>query len=211
MREPSSAAVEPQLFHDGSNLASIINSLLTGGDSEAINAIIDSLHRAIPTLKGLSTPPTDNNGASREIRFVLSGNERPVLTIPAAEVSDGAMFLTAFLVLAHWQFSNVLLIEEPETGLHPERIETVVKLLRQLTTGELGYPPRQIILTTHSPLLLNFVDPKEVRIFQRGDGEGTRVTPMDKIPDIDRLQKDFATGELWHMLGEKQLVEGPSH
>jgi predicted ATP-dependent endonuclease of OLD family len=102
----------------------------------------------------------------------------------------------------------MLLIEEPENGLHPSRLKFVLGLLRKISTGEIGGKPRQVIITTHSPLLLNFVEPHEVRIFRRDPEKGTEVTPMDKIPDIDRLQSEFAPGEMWYMLGEDELVKG---
>ena len=120
------------------------------------------------------------------------------------------MFLTAFLALIHSQPAQVLLIEEPENGLHPSRLQTVIELLRKLTTGELGYAPRQIILTTHSPVLLNCVTPNEVRIFRRDEEGATQVVRMDQLPDIDRLTKEFAPGELWYLFGEEELVKGPT-
>ena len=140
--------------------------------------------------------------------FTLSGDARPPVTIPAAEVSDGAMFITAFLVLIYTQSSSVILIEEPENGLHPARLKDVVSLLRKMTTGELGFPPRQLIISTHGPILLNYVEPAEVRIFRRNANGETEVSRMDKLPDIERLTKEFGTGELWYLLGEEELVKG---
>ena len=79
-----------------------------------------------------------------------------------------------------------------------------------MTTGELGYLPRQIVLTTHSPVLLNCVTPDEVRIFRRDEEGATQVVRMDQLPDIDRLTKEFAPGELWYLFGEEELVKGPT-
>jgi predicted ATP-dependent endonuclease of OLD family len=117
------------------------------------------------------------------------------------------MFLTAFLGLIHTNTSQVVLIEEPENGFHPGRLQMVVELLRRFAMGENGYPPRQIILTTHSPVLLNCVDPSEVRIFRRDSDGGTSVTSMENLPDIDRLSKEFAPGELWFLFGEEELLK----
>lgn len=208
MRKASDAKPSPVLGARGENLASVLNAMLTGADRAAVNELEQSLNQAIPTLRGLSTPPTDKNGALRLIKFAMSGPERPPLTIPSDEASDGAMFLTAFLALIHTQSTQVLLIEEPENGLHPSRLQTVIELLRKATTGELGYSQRQVILSTHSPLLLNFVDPSEVRIFRRGDDEATNVVRMDDLPDIQRLTKEFALGELWYLFGEEALSRG---
>jgi predicted ATP-dependent endonuclease of OLD family len=83
----------------------------------------------------------------------------------------------------------------------------VIDILRKMSTGEVGNRKRQIIMTTHNPLLLNYAKPKEVRIFVRDPEMGTRVFPMSDVADIDRLLKEFALGELWYLLGEEKLLE----
>jgi predicted ATPase len=115
--------------------------------------------------------------------------------------------MTAFLALAYGNTAEIVFVEEPENGLHFSRLESVIDLLRKMTTGEVGNQPRQVIVTTHSPILLNFARPEEVRIFRRGPG-GTQVTPMAAVPNIGDLLKEFATGELWFLLGEEALTRG---
>ena len=117
------------------------------------------------------------------------------------------MLLTAYLALAYGNTPEVLLIEEPENGLHPSRLKLVIDVLRKISTGEVGNRPRQVLVTTHSPILLNYAKPEEVRIFQRDQEGGTRVTPMTKVRDIDKLLQDFAVGELWYLLGEDALLK----
>lgn len=206
MREPSATANDPDLARDGANLAAVVTALLTSGDLDAVNDISASLTSAIPTLKTLSTSSDNNN--YRSLRYTLTNPPQPLNTIPATEVSDGALYLTAFLILARTHSFRTVLIEEPENGLHPERLSTVVSLLRKMTTGELGNQPCQIILTTHSPLLLDLAEPSEIRIFQRSDEGGTVVGNMAHMPDIERLKKDFSMGELWSSFGERRLSEG---
>jgi Fe-S cluster assembly ATPase SufC len=112
------------------------------------------------------------------------------------------------LALAFSDEPGILLIEEPENGLHPSRLREVVEMLRKISTGSIGNTPRQVIVTTHSPLLLNYTQPEEVRIVQRDRERGTVVTPMSDVPDVHELLDEFGTGELWYLLGEQALVEG---
>jgi predicted ATPase len=210
MRSASKAEPNPTLSTTGDNLAAVLNSLLTGPDRSAVVELEGKLREAIPTLQGLSTPAADGSGSLRLIEFALSGPGKPPVTIPSSQASDGAMLLTAFLALAYGNTPQVLLIEEPENGLHPSRLQMVIEILRKMSCGEVGNQPRQIILTTHSPLLLNFVQPEEVRIFQRTADGATRVTPMNQIPNIERLHKEYAAGELWYLFGEEELVKGQS-
>jgi predicted ATP-dependent endonuclease of OLD family len=76
-----------------------------------------------------------------------------------------------------------------------------------MSRGEVGNRKRQIVLTTHNPLLLNYASPEEVRVFVRHPDQGTKVIPMTEALDIDRLLKEFALGELWYLLGEEKLFQ----
>jgi predicted ATPase len=194
----------------GSNLAAVLDVLQNSPDRSAFVAIQKSLHDAIHTLSGFVLPPAAQHTGAKTLEFVLSGDEQPPVTIPAALASSGALLLTAYLTLAHTQTTGLLLLEEPENGLHPFRLQMVVDLLRRMSRGEVGNRKRQIVLTTHNPLLLNYASPEEVRVFVRHPEEGTRVFPMTKVPDIDRLLKEFALGELWYLLGEEKLFEEQS-
>lgn len=203
---PTAGAV---LSPTGDNLAAVLDGLISGPDRRAVVALESALHDAIPTLNGLSVPPAPGGRPGEKvIEFVLAGNGKRPITIPCELASDGAMLLTAFLSLAHSDSPDLLLIEEPENGLHPARLKDVVALLRKIASGEVGNRPRQVILTTHSPLLLNFAKPEEVRIVRRDLETGTTVTPMDQIEGISSLLDEFGVGELWYLLGEQGLVEG---
>jgi predicted ATPase len=212
LRLPSVPEPGAVLSPSGDNLAAVVDAILGGPDRDVRAAFEDALHAIIPTLKGVTTPPAAvGKPGAKEVHFVLAGTngKRPV-TIPGALASDGAMLVTAFLALAYGPTPDLLLIEEPENGLHPARVGEIMALLRRMSTGEVGDRPRQIIVTTHNPLFLNQARPEEVRIVQRDTNEGTRVTPMAEVKGIDEMLKDFGIGELWAMLGEKGLVEGAS-
>jgi predicted ATPase len=197
----------------GANLAAVLDVMQNSPDRSAFEALQRSLHEAAPTLRGIVLPPATQKASTKEagakaLEFILSGNGQPPVTIPASLASAGALLLTAFLTLAYTQTPELLLFEEPENGLHPYRLQWVLDILRKMNRGEIGNRKRQIILTTHNPLLLNYASPEEVRVFVRHPEEGTKVIPMTKIPDIDRLLKEFALGELWYLLGEEKLFEG---
>ena len=205
LRQPSSLSPDPVLTATGENLASVMDAIGAGPDRSAIINLERVLHEEIPTLRGVALP-TRSDGL-KSLEFTLSGNGRPFITIPAALASEGALLLTAFLALAYGNTPDILLIEEPENGLHPSRLKLVIDILRKISTGEVGNRPRQVLVTTHSPILLNYARPEEVRIFQRDREGGTRVTPMTKVHDIDKLLQEFAVGELWYLLGEDALLK----
>lgn len=210
MRKPSEAIRGATLEENGANLAAVISELMTGPDRQAIINLERSLSDAIPSLRGVTTPPNPKQLAQRELRFALDGPESPPVTISAQSVSDGALYFTAFLSLLTSESSGILLIEEPENGLHPARLRGVVELLRKLTSGIPSGQRKQVILTTHSPVLLNAVEPLEVQVFHRSrEDQSTEVTCMANMPNIEQLKKDFSTGELWYLFGE-DVISGAS-
>lgn len=214
LRSTAAPEPEPTLDETGSNLAAVLEAMITGPDRASLHELERTLYQAIPTLRGIAVPTVMTKGEGgaevplKAIQFVLAGKERPPITIPAEQVSDGAMLLTAYLALAYGDTPAVILIEEPENGLHPSRLQMLCELLRKVSTGEVGNRTRQIIMTTHSPLLLNYCQPEEVRIVRR-DAEGaTQVTPLTAVPNYQQLLKEFGVGELWYLLGEEALLRG---
>jgi predicted ATPase len=196
------------LSPSGDNLAAVLDALLTGPDRKSVTDMEAALGTAIPTLQGVSTPSAPGGKpGEKTIEFVLAGDARPPVTIPCELASDGAMLMTAYLTLAYSETPDVLLVEEPENGLHPGMLASVIQLLRDMTTGKVGVRPRQVILTTHSPLLLNYAKPEEIRIVRR-DEAGTNVTPMSAVAGLNELLVEFGVGELWFLVGEQGLVEG---
>lgn len=191
----------------GDNLVAVLDQIFTGPNGDTRVHLERALQDAIPTLRGVYLPIVDRDQQLKKLEFTLAVNGPQRRIIPSVLASDGALMITAFLALAYSSTPEILLIEEPDKGLHPSLMQKVVDLLRKMSKGEVGLKPRQIILTTHSPILLNYVEPEEVRIFQRDPTTGTKVTAMDKVPDIERLHKEFATGTLWNMLGEEGLLE----
>jgi hypothetical protein len=130
-------------------------------------------------------------------------------TIRAQQASDGAILFLGFLSQLYLpEPPRLLLIEEPEKGIYPKRIEQVVGLLRKLVETPGVESPPQIIMTTHSPFLLSFFRPEEVTIMRR-QGDHVIASPLRDAPNIyERLGEDeFYLGELWYNLDEEELFQ----
>ena len=156
----------------------------------------------------------DEPGAAREImvpglRLMFQLSEKGA-SIPVPLISEGAILVLGYLAIAASVDGPAhLLIEEPETGIHIGALEAVVKILQDLTKGELDAPPVQVVVTTHSPYLLDFVDPADVRIFNRNKKGETEVTPLNESPGFQKSGKDYLIGELWaNELEEGLLKQG---
>ncbi|HVA46422.1 MAG TPA: AAA family ATPase [Pirellulales bacterium] len=207
LSKPSVPKPAAMLEPSGANLAAVLDVMQNSADRSEFEAVQKSLHDAVPSIAGIVLPPTPQQAGAKALEFILSGNGHPRATIPASLASSGSLLLTAFLTLAYTKSPGILLFEEPENGLHPSRLQMVVDILRRIGRGEVGNRKRQVIVTTHNPVLLNYATPEEVRVFVRHPEEGTRVLPMTSVPDIDRLLKEFSLGELWYLLGEEKLFQ----
>lgn len=92
------------------------------------------------------------------------------------EVSDGSLFALALLTLAYQpQVTELIAIEEPEHGLHPHLVGSIVDLMRELSTRESS--PIQFLLATQSSDLLEHLKPEEVRFLTRAEDGSVTVVP----------------------------------
>jgi predicted ATPase len=132
-------------------------------------------------------------------------------SIRAQQASDGAILFLGFLALTSLPVPpKLILIEEPEKGVYPKRLEEIVKLLRNVVTETPASSRPQIILSTHSPYLVSFFEPEEVTLMSRNANNGVVAHPMRDIPHIkERLGGgEFYLGELWYNLSEEELFGG---
>ncbi len=121
-------------------------------------------------------------------------------SLESSLVSDGVILSLAFLALAHRQEHPViLLIEEPENGVHHASLKEIVATLKQLSKDK-GV---QVILTTHSPYLLDHVEPEEVHVFTKDEEGVVHTAKLSEHPDVEDLKKHFGTGEIWTGLEEE--------
>jgi predicted ATPase len=204
-QEAADLQPEPTLDPTGRNLVKALDAIQNSPERSAFRGLEEALNGAIPTLHGVFLPLLPHG--RRGLAFTLSGNGAEQVSIPAALASDGALLITAILALAYGDAPAILFFEEPENGLHYSLLKLAIDLLRKISAGAVGNQGRQVIITTHSPLLLNFARPEEVLVFRRSAEEGTKVTPLKEAPNIDKLLREFGTGELWYLLGEEALVK----
>jgi len=165
-------------------------------------SIVDAMKEHIPGLEevDIATPSPER----RQIDLVIEGG----MKIPAARASAGVRLIIVFIALAyHPSPPKLILIEEPEIGVHPKRLERIMGLFREITEGKHGEHPAQVILSTHSPYLLDLVDLEtdQVLVFSRQEGGSRTVEAADKERLKDFLD-EFMLGEVWFNQGEEGLV-----
>ena len=117
-------------------------------------------------------------------------------------MSDGVLRLLAIASMLYLdKIPSVLMLEEPENGMHPQVVREVIQILRELTQRK---PPNrcQVIFTTHSPYVLDefFDHPEQVFCMdRRGPQAGATIVQLSQNKQIDLVREKFALGEAWAM------------
>ena len=197
----SDGAGVPVLGSDGSGFPTLLDYLLRK-DRRRLSQLIDAMKSFIPGLVDIDISTPDPS--SRQLGLILENG----LRLPADQASAGVRLILFFLALTfHPTPPKLILVEEPETGVHPKRLADIVGLLRDLTKGTHGLHPAQVILTTHSPYLLDSIDPNvdQVLVFRRESDGSRSVKPVD-VEGTKEFLDDFMLGEVWFNVGEDGLV-----
>ncbi|MCK4315900.1 MAG: AAA family ATPase, partial [Anaerolineae bacterium] len=108
------------------------------------------------------------------------------------QLSEGTLrFLWLTTVLLAPDPSPVTLIDEPEVSLHPELIKLLAGLLQDASARS------QIIVATHSPDLVRWLQPQEVLVLDKIEGR-TQFTWADTM-DLEEWLKEYTLRDLWLM------------
>jgi energy-coupling factor transporter ATP-binding protein EcfA2 len=183
---PLIADGQPLRFADerGTGLPALYDALIVR-NLPAYAALNQELTRLFPGVQSIQLG--NPSAGTKAIGVKLADGT----VVPAELMSEGLLYYLAYAVLPHLDPMPLLLIEEPENGLHPARIAEVMRVLRAISKKT------QVILATHSPLVINEMRPEEVTVVTRSPEHGTRATPMKDTANFEERSKVYALGELW--------------
>lgn len=186
MRSPLPVKKELQLQPQGGNLPTVLHSIYTE-DRESFNRIVETLRAGVPELRELYTALTEQGSTYMSIEE--SGIEP---RIPAWAMSDGTLQLLAYLAVLYSPTPpSLACFEEPENFLHPHLLQLLADLLKEASERT------QILMTTHSPYLLNFMDPADLLIVEKSEGK-TKVRPAHKKKGLKEALRVLGLGEMWY-------------
>jgi len=186
IRQPCELEPGTKMDADGHGLASFLD-WLREVEPERFDRIRKTLGKLVGEVTNVTFPTVAKN------RKAVLFWEKWGTKVPASEASDGLLLFLAILAIAygHEEDVGVVLLEEPENGVHPERLRDIVRLLRAISRGELGLPPVQVVVTSHSPYLLDWCQKDEVIIFGRASDGNVCAKGLDELPDIDDRLRDY--------------------
>ncbi len=166
---------------DGANLPGTVYRLATSaevedefGGSEGLYATLaNSLSELIPDVREIRV---DKDEKRRTLTLEVVNKDGTVF--PARSLSDGTLrFLALSILDVDYTEDSLICLEEPENGIHPERIPVIISLLKDVpfdpfdssTDEGIKQPLRQVIINTHSPGVVSEVpEGSLVYVQQRG-------------------------------------------
>ena len=160
LRQSSKFAASPFLEPDGSNLAAMV-ARLRHDELDIEQMISNDLSSIIPSV-GKFILREDN--VREEYVIVIEHIDKH--EIPSKLLSDGTLRILALIAISYDpQFNGIIILEEPENGVHPGRIARIVELLQGMTeTSDIASDAKQVITNTHSSQLINIVNEKFLAI-----------------------------------------------
>lgn len=163
LRQPDAFNAPSVLSHSGSHLPATIYRLQQVGKTKEERAstlqnIANRVRELVPDIRAIRVEKDD-----KLERFTLMATLRDGTEHAARSLSDGTLRFLALVVLeADPKFQGVVCFEEPENGIHPERISNIIRLLQDIATdpfesADEDNPLRQVIINTHSPSVVRIV------------------------------------------------------
>ena len=176
----------------GGNLAAILLRL-EREDAQRFELICNHIRGALPVFDRFEL---EESYGKVMLRWKASGLDK---TIGAHLTSDGSLRFFALVTLLNLpseMLPDVVLLDEPELGLHPAAVALVGDMIKVCATE------RQLIVATQSPLLVDSFDIDEILVLEAQGGKSS-VQRFDQ----ERYQEwlsEYTTGELW----QKNLLGG---
>jgi len=190
-----SVATEFLLEHGG-NLSSWLMTLQTK-HGPAFERIARVARDAFPGLERLFTVPTQQGQV-----FLASQEKYLKRPVPIFGMSDGELGFIALLslILSPPELGAPLYcVEEPENHLHPRLLTTLVEVLKQVQEEIAPEDRAQIVITTHSPYLVDKFSLDELIVLEKREGATVPIRPSDKEHLRDLLEKEeIGLGELFY-------------
>lgn len=178
---------------DASNLAAFLYRLKMR-ENDAYRRIVAAIQQVAPFFADFRLSPDRLHPDQIQLEWTERDSDA---YFNAHAFSDGTLrFICLATLLQQPELPSLILIDEPELGLHPYAITQLAALLKSASTRA------QVLVATQSVTLMNQFEPDDVIVVDRKDGSSTFRHIGAK--EIDAWKDSYALGELW----EKNVLGG---
>lgn len=188
------------LMPDAANLAPILYDLKSSGQA-AYRRIVATVRQVAPFFEDFVLEP-DSGADSSDI--ILNWRHRGSdLVFGPHQLSDGtlrAICLISLLLLPSERLPGLIVVDEPELGLHPYALNLVVSLIRAASRHT------QVLVSTQSTAFVDNFEPEDIIVVERNDEEATEFSRPD-TGKLNEWLEDYSLGEIW----EKNVIGAGPH
>ncbi len=193
LKKSSSMASTKILEENGSNVASVLHSILRTKENR--KKLTTLLNEFLPFVDGITIENNFDKSFSYKVQEKFSNK-----AFHANFLSDGTVSLLAIIIALYFEeLSNVIILEEPERNIHPKLLSSLLESAEDVSEE------KQVIITTHNPEFLKHAKIDNVRLVQRdADGYTLISTPGNSEAVRCFVENDLGLDDLFlqDMLGE---------
>lgn len=193
LKKSSSMASTKILEENGSNVASVLHSILRTKENR--KKLTTLLNEFLPFVDGITIENNFDKSFSYKVQEKFSNK-----AFHANFLSDGTVSLLAIIIALYFEeLSNVIILEEPERNIHPKLLSSLLESAEDVSEE------KQVIITTHNPEFLKHAKIDNVRLVQR-DADGYTLISTPGNSEVVRcfVENDLGLDDLFlqDMLGE---------
>lgn len=194
-----------RLHADAGNLAAILLRFRNSGRGQTYKRIVATIRQVAPFFRDFDLQPSEQGRSDVILNWFAETNEAggpPDQVFGPHQLSDGtlrAMCLITLLLQPTDELPAIVIVDEPELGLHPYALGVIAALFKKASHHT------QVLVSTQSTAFLDHFDPEDVVVVDRKDNQSVFTRPDQE--QLDRWLEEYSLGEVW----EKGVIGGGPH
>ena len=178
------------LRHDAGNLSAYLFALAQTRP-DCYRRIVETVRLAFPAFGDFRLAPS--TASTQEILLNWHEKGRSDHLFGPHQLSDGSlrfMALATLFLQPPEKLPNVIVLDEPELGLHPYAIGVLAAMVRAAASDV------QVVLATQSTRLVDEFEPHQIAVLETEDGAGTKCHRLDPS-NLAKWLEEYSLGDLW--------------
>ena len=195
LRQSSAVDSAHYLQSEGNNLASFLY-YLKDNFKDSYQRIVSYIQMVIPQFRDFYLEPERGY-----VTLKWQDNSPNDYVLSADQFSDGSLrfiALATLLLQPPQTMPNLIIIDEPELGLHPYAIDQLTEMIKDASLHA------QIVIATQSPSLIDGFDIHDITVIERDEDKQCTCAHRLDAQALENWLKDYSTSELW----DKNILGG---
>jgi predicted ATPase len=175
-----------ELEADGSNLPIVLRNVLSNRDS--LRKFSNLMNDVLPFISSFRVDKFADKSLMVSVREAYA----PRFSLPASLVSDGTINITALILALFFGDKDVVIIEEPERGIHPALLSKITRMLSDASAS------KQVLVSTHNPEMVSAAPVERLLLITRdeqGFSQVSRPAAQEHVQAF--LQSEIGAGDLF--------------